>query len=93
MKLITATILITRDTLNSTSFDSREFVKREVRTRLKAEYEETIGHSVSNAMWDILVPTVVELSTVLLVEQDAWKVKAQMMVPEETDLFKEKDNV
>lgn len=93
MKLITATMYITRDTLISTSFDSQAFVRREVRNRLRAQYEEYIGQSVTNAVWDILVPMVVELSTVLLVEEDIWKVKAQMMVPEETDLFKEEDDV
>lgn len=93
MKLISATIHITRDTLISTSFDSQEFVMREVVHRLKDEYEKTIGQSVSIAMWDILVPTVVEISTALSLESDIWQIKAQMMVPERFELFKETKDV
>lgn len=88
MKLITATIHITRDMLLSSSFDVQTTVEQEVLVRLRKTYEETVGYSVGNVVWDVLKGNTVELSTVLLAEADIWQIKAQMMVPEKKELFK-----
>lgn len=88
MKLIGATMHITRDTLLSSSFDVKSSVKEEILVRLREVYEEVVGHSVDNVVWDTLKGNTVEFTTTPL-ENDVWWVKAQMVVPEENELFKE----
>lgn len=91
MKLITATMRITRDMLLSNSFDVERTVEQEVLARLREVYEETVEHSVGNVEWGVIKGDIVELSTIVL-EGDVWQIKAQMMVPERFELFKESKN-
>lgn len=87
MKIIGATMHISRDTLLSSSFDVKSAVEKEILVRLREVYEADLGHSVGEIVWDILKGNTVEYSTTLL-ENDVWQFKAQMVVPEEIELFK-----
>lgn len=92
MKLITAKMHITRDMLLSSTFDVERTVEQEILARLREVYEETVGHSVGNVVWDIIKGNVVECTTILF-EGDVWQIKAQMMIPERFELFKESKDV
>ena len=89
MKLITATVKITRDTLVSSTFSPRTTVQTEVLHRLRKVFEEARGYSVTDDTWNTLEYNVVETRTVHRLEDDIWVVTAQMLVPEETTLFEE----
>lgn len=88
MKLIAAKMDVTRETLLSSSFDAKSAIEKEILVRLREVYEETVGHSVGNVVWDVMKGNVVELSTELLAEADIWRIKAQMVVPDENELFR-----
>lgn len=93
MKLISATVKVTRDILTSATFSPRATIQKEVLHRLRKVFEEACGHSVKDETWNTLKSYVVETSTLYNVDFDSWTIKAQMLVPEEQELFKEPKDV
>lgn len=94
MKLITAQLTVTHETLNLTTVDAEDMIKNELRTRLRTNLEVEMEREFSDTeWWSVVARYFIEFRSVYRKDALSWTVIATTAIPEDYDLFTEGSNV